>query len=111
MKKVIVMLLACCLMLSLLCSCGLGKKEPVKYMVLVMDQENAPVPGVLVEFCTDTQCVTATSDETGIAELDAESATYTVHILKVPEGFAPYEQELSIGPQADLLTVNLSPAA
>lgn len=111
MKKVIVILLACCLTLSLLCGCGIGKKEPVKYMVLVMDQENAPVPGVLVEFCTDTQCVTAETDATGMAELESEPAACTVHILKVPEGFAPYELELSIGPQADLLTVNLSPAA
>ena len=111
MKKLIAAVTVLCLALGLLCGCGAAKDKTAKYMVLVMDQENAPVPGALVEFCTDTLCSTVTTDETGMAELEGEAAAYTVHILKVPEGFAPYELELSMGPQADLLTVNLSPAA
>ena len=37
------------------------------YVVLVMDEENAPVPGATVQFCSDTLCMTGETDETGIA--------------------------------------------
>ena len=111
MKRVFAALLVICLALGLLCGCGAEKNKTTKYMVLVMDQENAPVPGVLVEFCTDKLCTTATSDETGIAELEKEPGEYTVHILKVPEGFAPDESEYSLGRAGGLVTVTLKPQA
>ena len=111
MKRVFAALLVICLALGLLCGCGAPKNKTTKYMVLVMDQENAPVRGVMVQFCDDQLCTAVTTDEKGIAELEKEPGKYSVHILKVPEGFAPYDLELSIGPEADMLTVNLSPAA
>ena len=110
MKRVFAALLVICLAAGLLAGCGAGNKT-AKYIVLVVDGENAPVPGVLVEFCTDKLCTTATSDETGIAELEKEPGEYTVPILKVPEGFAPDESEYSLGRAGGLVTVTLKPQA
>ncbi len=58
------------------------------YRIHVAD-ENGPVEGVLIQFCDDTTCRFAQTDENGAAEFDADArAVYEVHVLQVPEGYA-----------------------
>ena len=80
--------LALCLLLVLaaiaLAACG----KKTNYEVLVNDAAGKPVSGVVIQFCSDTECIMGTTDEKGIASFNREAGSYTVHVLKVPEGFA-----------------------
>ena len=58
------------------------------YLVLVMDEENAPIPGTSIQFCSDIQCMMGKTDADGVAEFEEAPGHYTVHVLKVPEGYA-----------------------
>ena len=58
------------------------------YRVIVSDSDGDLVEGAMVQFCSDVSCLMGTTDENGVAEFDAEEGqTYTVHVLKVPEGY------------------------
>ncbi|MBE7003688.1 MAG: redoxin domain-containing protein [Ruminococcaceae bacterium] len=57
------------------------------YRVIVKDADGKAVKGVEVQFCSDTDCRAATTDEAGIAAFEAADGAYTVHILKVPDGY------------------------
>ncbi len=59
------------------------------YRVLAYDSDGNPVQGVAIQFCSDVACNMAKTDADGIARFDAdEGMEYTVHVLKVPEGYA-----------------------
>ena len=72
------------LALCLLAGCG----EKAVYEVLVTDEAGKPVPGVVIQFCSDTECVLGTTDETGLVSFDKAAGRYTVHVLKAPESYA-----------------------
>ena len=58
------------------------------YRVIVSDTDGDLVKGVTVQFCSDTTCMMGKTDENGMAVFEMEEGpTYTVHILKVPEGY------------------------
>lgn len=58
------------------------------YRVLVYDTDGNPVQGVTIQFCSDVACNMAKTDADGIARFDAdEGMEYTIHMLKVPEGY------------------------
>ena len=58
------------------------------YRVIVSDTDGNLVPGVKVQFCSDTTCTMGTTDENGVAVFNMEEGTvYSVHVLKVPEGY------------------------
>ena len=64
------------------------------YRVIVSDQDGNPVKGVVVQFCSDVTCTMAKTDADGLASFDAdEGQVYTIHILKVPEGFEKNNEE------------------
>ena len=64
------------------------------YRVIVSDSDGDLVPGVKVQFCSDVSCMMGTTDENGAAGFEAEEGqTYTVHILKVPEGYEKTSEE------------------
>ena len=67
------------------------------YRVIVTDSSGAPVKGVVVQFCDDTACMMLKTDENGVVTFpDAtEGHPYTVHILKVPEGYEKNEEEFT----------------
>lgn len=73
------------LIIGMLAACG-GK--PANYEVLVNDAAGKPVPGVTVQFCSDKECILGKTGDDGIAVFEMEGGKYTVHILKVPEGFS-----------------------
>lgn len=73
------------------------------YNVYVCDQDENPVPGVYVNFCTDTTCEPRVSDENGAICFVADPASYHLKILKVPEGYsfdADFEAECDDAPDA-----------
>ena len=78
------------------------------YVVLVMDEENAPVPGATVQFCSDTLCMTGETDETGIASFDQEPGQYTVHVLRAPEGYVVEDTEYEAPAEPGIVTIVLS---
>ena len=58
------------------------------YTVYVVDQNHDPVPGVCINFCTDTACRMAEGDENGIIIFDGVSDEYHLQIVDVPEGYS-----------------------
>lgn len=58
------------------------------YTVRVVDQYNEPVPGMYVNFCTDTACMMARGDENGVIVFSGAPDIYHVQILKAPEGYS-----------------------
>ena len=61
--------------------------QPQGYILHAVDQDGSPVTGVYVNFCTDTACITAETDENGIITFTGEPDRYHVQILKVPDGY------------------------
>ena len=55
--------------------------------ILVKDEAGTPVKGARVQFCSDSECMLGTTDATGLATFEVPEGTYTVHVLKVPEGY------------------------
>ncbi|MBR0160284.1 MAG: redoxin domain-containing protein [Oscillospiraceae bacterium] len=112
MKKALCLLLAMLLLLGL-CACGgsaaptsndaapadaAGQNEAVEvpdveYSISVTDQEGNPISGVMVQFCDDTACTTGETDKNGTAVFTAKEGSYTVHVLRVPEGFLGTDEE------------------
>ena len=98
MKKTIAFMILFGLLAAVLCGCGAQAQKQEEQqapqpadnlvVVLVTDGENAPIPGVMLELCDDSLCQMSTTDETGIAEYEAEPGSYTVHIVRAPEGWA-----------------------
>ena len=58
------------------------------YMLHTIDQNGEPVPGVMVNFCTNDACTMAAGDENGVITFDGEKADYHVQVLKVPDGYS-----------------------
>ena len=67
------------------------------YTILVRSAGDfAPVPGTMVQFCSDTQCMVGRTDAGGSASFEAEPGNYTVHILKAPEGYEETAEEIAL---------------
>ena len=65
-----------------------------EYSVLVVDENDNPLSGVIVQFCTDSMCNLGKTGEDGTAVFAADNpGAYTVHIQGVPDGFAEDETE------------------
>ncbi len=77
------------------------------YQVLVTDEAGAPVPGVTLQFCSDTACVLGKTGADGIAVFAFDAGSYTVHIQKVPEGYAKDRTEYRAPAEPGLMTVVL----
>ena len=61
--------------------------EP-QYTIRVVDENGAPVTGVMVNVCTDTLCSPAMVDANGEHTFTGEAYAYVIHVLTVPEGYA-----------------------
>ena len=66
-----------------------------KYRVIVSDNEGNKVQGAMVQFCSDTECKTEKTDESGVASFEAEKGVYTVHVLKAPDGYEENTEEIT----------------
>ena len=106
MKRVTAILALFCLAFTLLAGCG-KTADKGGYTVIVTDGENAPVPGVMLELCTEESCTLLSTDETGCVTYEGERRAYTVRLLKVPEGFTLPEETYALPAGGGLLTVVL----
>ena len=80
--------------------------------VIVSDTEGNPVEGATVQFCSDDACMLGKTDAEGVAVFEAEEGlTYTVHILKVPEGYEKSEEEFTVEDISSTVSVTLRKAA
>ena len=67
------------------------------YVIYVMDEETMdPIPGVNVQFCSDTMCRMGKTDEGGSAAFDSDPGTYTVHLMNAPDGYEKCTEELTL---------------
>jgi len=68
----------------------LASDKPGKaYRIIVKDEAGAPVKGVRVQLCSPHMCSVGETDGKGVAVFkDLEEMIHTVHVLKVPDGFA-----------------------
>lgn len=108
---------AVCLLLAVLLLAGLsatafaesvcGNKAPSAYEVLVTDEAGRPVQGAVIQFCSDTMCSMGKTDENGLAVFENEAGTYTVHVLKVPKGFAADHTEYTAPAQPGRVSIVL----
>lgn len=65
--------------------------------VTVSDADGNAVEGAMVQFCSDDACVLGKTDAEGVASFEAEEGiTYTIHILKVPEGYEKTDDEFTV---------------
>ncbi|MBR1659130.1 MAG: redoxin domain-containing protein [Oscillospiraceae bacterium] len=65
------------------------------YRVYVMDEDGNPVEGAKVQFCSDDMCRFANTDANGLATFESDKGVYSVHILKVPEGYVKNDTEFT----------------
>lgn len=120
MKKPLALLLAVMMIFALLTGCTGGEisggseqsgsaaesvlktdmaKKPSEgtYTIRVKDaDDSAPLSGAMVQFCSDTQCLTGNTGTDGTVSFEAAPGDYTVHILKTPEGYEATEEELTL---------------
>ena len=66
------------------------------YRVIVTDSDGDFVPGVRVQFCSDSFCMMGKTDADGLATFEVPEGNYTVHILKVPEGYEKNPDEFTL---------------
>lgn len=78
------------------------------YVVNVVDQNGAPVPGCVINFCTDDSCVPVIADEAGKAVFSGEPFTYHLRVISVPDGYDYVgSDEYIVRAEGDELTVAL----
>ena len=79
------------------------------YVVCVMDAETMkPIPDVRLQFCSDTMCRMGKTDENGLARFEVDPGTYTVHMMKAPEGYVKSEEEFTLDKDNHDVTYYLS---
>lgn len=84
----------------------------VTYTVYVVDEDNNPVTGGMVQFCLES-CSPVVIDESGVATFTAEPADYEVKMLSMPAGYTySTEQEVfNFAEGESELTIVLKPEA
>ena len=61
------------------------------YGVYCYGQDEQPLEGVTILFCSDSTCTPMTSDENGMIMFCAAPDAYHLQLLEAPEGYAPTE--------------------
>ena len=102
------------LMTAALAGCGGTGPEPgpepdtaAGYIVIVTDEEGTPVPDVTIQFCSDTECILATTDDAGVAAFEQGPGAYTVHVLQVPADYAEDDTEYAAPEEPGLVMIVL----
>ena len=124
MKKKFALIVTACLMIAvmvLLAGCG-GKggsasgaqgdqgdtaNQVEAYLVIVTDEDNAPIEGVKLQLCRDEVCNMATTDATGVATFEVEKDDYTLHVLTAPDGYQVDTTEYEVSGDYGITTIVL----
>ena len=64
-----------------------GEAPNSEYTVTFVDQNGEPVPGCIINFCTDEACVPTVAGEDGVATFSGAPYAYHLQVIKVPEGY------------------------
>ena len=73
---------------------GTVKNDSGDYRVIVYNMKGEPVEGAVIQLCDDVTCTFQVTDADGVAVFPVENQkVYDVHVLTVPEGYAPDEGE------------------
>ena len=75
---------------------GVSANDAGMYRIIVLDENGAPVEKATVQFCSDVQCMMGKTDAQGLATFEVPEGNYTVHILKVPEGYEKNPNEYTV---------------
>ena len=75
---------------------GVSPNDAGMYRIIVLDENGAPVEKATVQFCSDVQCMMGKTDAQGLATFEVPEGNYTVHILKVPEGYEKNPDEFTL---------------
>ena len=65
-----------------------AQSEEATYTARFSDQNGDPVPGCVINFCTDDSCQPVFSDESGVATFTGAPYPYHLQVIKVPEGYS-----------------------
>ena len=57
------------------------------WAIYFYDQNDEPVSGCIINFCTDTTCVPVVSNKRGLAVFQGPAYEYHIQVIKVPEGY------------------------
>ena len=106
MKKTLAMILAFCLMLTVL---SIGAFADGGYRIQVVDPDGNPVEGVMVQFCSDEQCLMEKTGADGIVVFDEPAGSYTVHLRKVPAGYEKDDTEYPVPETPDTVVLTVRP--
>ena len=109
MKKTVSIILVSVLALMFFAACG-GRSSGQNVNVTVCDESGKPVAGVKVQACDDTVCMVSDTDAAGTAGFSISKNVVEIHLLKVPEGFAPVDDVFRTDASGKL-TVTLKPDA
>ena len=81
------------------------------YVIYVLDEESGdPIEDAVVQFCSDTECRTGTSDAAGKAVFEADPGNYTTHVLKAPEEYDVGSEEFDLTPEVRSIEIKLKKA-
>ena len=61
--------------------------ETVTYTVSFVDQNGDPVPGCIINFCTDEACQPCFADANGVAVFTGSPYPYHLQVIRVPQGY------------------------
>jgi len=113
MKKLMCILLVAVIALSLL-ACGREPAAETKaadtdadYTVTVLDEAGNPVPGAMVQLCSQI-CAPGVTDEKGVAQFQLPRDDYKVSFLVLPEGYVNDVQEFYFEEGSSALTITLT---
>lgn len=66
------------------------------YTVTVVDQNNNPVAGAVLQFCDDETCkLPVTTDDNGVVSQSYPESNYHVTVVELPAGFSCEESEFN----------------
>ena len=75
---------------------GVSANDAGMYRIIVLDEKGNPVEKAAIQFCSDSQCMLGKTDAQGMATFEVPEGSYTVHVLKVPEGYEKDSTEYTV---------------
>ena len=78
------------------------------YTIKITDEDGIPVEGAMIQFCSDTMCMTGKTDPNGTVCFTDEPGNYEVHVLKAPAGYLKDDTVYETGNTSDTITIVLN---
>ena len=114
-KRVLTVLLVLCFAFGL-CACTKAVEttkatdSKATYRIKVVDEENKPMPNVMVQLC-ENSCYPGTTNQEGVAEFTLVEAEYKASVIVMPAGYAAEAEEFYFAAGSYELTIPLKPVS